>query len=110
MSVRLLLDESLLRQLAGRLSGHEVRTVVQQGWAGLSNGEILCRAVQAGFDALLTGDQNLQYQQDIPATGLGVVVLVARANRIQDLIPLVPKVFDALEAIRPGEVIEVRGA
>jgi len=39
--VRVLLDEQLPRQLARELVGHEVRTVQQQGWAGLKNGDLL---------------------------------------------------------------------
>ena len=39
--VRVLLDEQLPRQLAALLTGHEVRTVRQQSWAGLTNGALL---------------------------------------------------------------------
>jgi hypothetical protein len=42
--VRILLDEHLPRLLANALLGHEVRTVHQQGWAGLRNGDLLDRA------------------------------------------------------------------
>ena len=41
--MRILLDESLPRQLGKELAGHEVRTVQQIGWAGLKNGELLNR-------------------------------------------------------------------
>ena len=52
--MRLLLDESLTRHLARELIGHEVRTVAHEGWAGLSNGELLKRGAEAGFEVLLT--------------------------------------------------------
>ena len=61
--VRVLLDESVPRQLAPLLSSHSVSTVPREGWAGLDNGELLDRAVQR-FDVLVTGDQSLQYQQN----------------------------------------------
>ena len=73
--MRVLLDESLPRQLARELTGHEVRTVPQQGWTGLKNGELLRRAVEERFEAFLTADQNLEYQQNLAASGLGVVVM-----------------------------------
>ncbi|MFQ5742982.1 MAG: DUF5615 family PIN-like protein [Acidobacteriota bacterium] len=107
--MRLLLDESLPRQLARELSGHEATTVVQRGWAGLGNGELLRRAVAEGFDVLVTGDRNIRHQQSIPALAIGVVVVAARTNRIEDLLPLVPKVLEALAAVRPGELREVGG-
>ena len=100
--MRLLLDESLPRQLARELSGHKVTTVVQRGWAGLGNGELLRRAAAEGFEVLVTGDRNIQYQQNIPAFGIAVVVVAAHTNRIEDLLPLVPKVLKTLSSIQPG--------
>jgi hypothetical protein len=80
--VRVLLDEQLPRQLTPLLTSHEVRTVQQQSWAGLKNGALLDAAEVAGFSVLLTGDQNLQFQ-------------------------LVPGVLDAINTVRPGQVIRV---
>ncbi len=57
--MRVLLDEQLPRQLASHLTGHDVRTVQQEAWAGTKNGELLRWAVGAGFEAFVTADQNL---------------------------------------------------
>ena len=54
--MRVLLDESVPRQLAPLLHSHSVSTVPREGWEGLDNGELLDRAVQR-FDVLVTGDQ-----------------------------------------------------
>ena len=105
--MRVLLDESLPRQLAREIIGHEVRTVPQEGWAGLQNGELLRRSAVAGFEAFITADQNLQYQQNLAGADLGVVILAARTNRLADLLPLVPELLLALERIRRGEVLRV---
>ena len=37
----MLLDESLPRDLAPAVVGHDVTTVQRQGWAGLKNGDLL---------------------------------------------------------------------
>ena len=63
--MRILLDEQLPRQLVPYLIGHHVRTVQQESWAGLKNGALLMSAEDAGFAVFLTGDQNLQFQQNI---------------------------------------------
>jgi predicted nuclease of predicted toxin-antitoxin system len=105
--VRVLLDEQLPRQLAPLLTGHEVRTVQQQSWAGLKNGELLDAAEAAGFSVLLTGDRNLQFQQNLAKRQIGVVVLCGPSNALEDLIPLVPGVLDAINTVRPGQVIRV---
>ncbi|MEO8198346.1 MAG: DUF5615 family PIN-like protein [Thermoanaerobaculia bacterium] len=105
--MRLLLDESLPRNLGRELAPHAVRTVAQMGWAGIANGALLRRASAEGFDALLTADQNLEYQQNLPEAAIAVVVLVAKANRISHLLPLVPALLRALATVRSGEVIRV---
>jgi predicted nuclease of predicted toxin-antitoxin system len=60
--MRILLDESLPRRLRSAFAGHEVATVVEAGWSGIENGELL-RLAAARFDIFVTADQNLQYQQ-----------------------------------------------
>jgi hypothetical protein len=105
--VRVLLDEQLPRQLGPYLVGHEVRTVQQESGAGLKNGELLDRAETAGFQALLTGDQSLEFQQNIAKRLLGVVVLKAGSNAIEDLLPLVPGILRALEGLGAGRVSRV---
>jgi hypothetical protein len=71
--VRVLLDEQLPRQFASYLIGHEVRTVQQQTWAGLKNGALLDAAEAVGFFVLVTGDQNVEHQQNLTKRALGVV-------------------------------------
>ncbi len=107
--MRVLLDEQLPRHLARELTGHDVRTVQQQGWAGRKNGELLRRAADEGFEVFLTADQNLEFQQNLARAPLGVVVLVAPSNALEDLLPLVPGALAAIYAGRPGQVVRVAG-
>jgi hypothetical protein len=105
--VRIPLDEQLPRQLAPYLVGHDVRTVQQESWAGLKNGVLLTQAEDAGFSVFLTGDQNLEFQQNISTRRLGVVVLRAVSNALEDLLLLVPAALTAIEAVQPGQVVRV---
>ena len=107
MPVRILLDEQLPRQLAPYLVGHDVRTVQQESWAGLKNGQLLSAAETAGFAVFLTGDQSLQFQQNISKRRLGVVVLCARSNALEDLLPLIPAALAAVETVEPGQLVRV---
>jgi hypothetical protein len=59
------------------------------------------------FDAFLTVDQHLEFQQNIRASGIGVVVVVARTNRLKELRPLVPLMLDALAKVAAGQLIRV---
>jgi predicted nuclease of predicted toxin-antitoxin system len=105
--MRVLLDEQLPRHLSCELTGHDVRTVQQQGWAGLKNGELLRRAAVEGFEVFLTADQNLEYQQNLARSPLGVVVLVAASNALEDLLPLIPQTLRAIARSRAGKVVRV---
>ena len=106
--MRVLLDESLPRPLAKLLVGHEVKTVTEMGWTALKNGPLLRQAADT-FDAVLTADQNIQFQQNVKTLPIAVVVLVAETNRIESLAPLVPKILEQLNALEPKTLIRVGG-
>ncbi|KAM3116440.1 hypothetical protein [Phormidesmis sp. 146-33] len=95
------------RPLKHELSDYDIRTVVEMGWSGKKNGELLQLMNQEGFTVLLTTDQNLRYQQNLRQAGVAVVVMVALKNRLPELIPLIPDVRRVLNTILAGEVIEV---
>lgn len=107
MLVRVLADESVPRRFARRLTGHQVQTVQQAGWAALSNGALLRAAEAAGYAAFVTVDQSLPFQQNFSRIALGIVILVARSNRFADLEPLIPATLAALARIGPGELVRV---
>jgi phosphohistidine swiveling domain-containing protein len=66
-------------------------------------------AVVERFEALLTVDQNIEFQQNIRASRIGVVVMVVRKNRLKELRPLVPAILEALRKIAAGDLITVGG-
>jgi len=105
--VRILVDESLPRQLVPLLLGHDARMVQAEGWSGVKNGELLRRAAAAGYDVLLTPDRKLEYQQHIPSVGVAVVVVRAHTNRMADLERLVPELLKVLPGVRSGTVTHV---
>jgi hypothetical protein len=105
----LLLDECVPRPLRRELVGHDVRHVVDMGWSSKRNGELLRLMVAGHFEALLTVDQNLEFQQNVRASGIGVVVVLAKTNRVKELGPLVPQILAALNRVTAGELIRVGG-
>ena len=107
--MRVLLDESLPRDLVAHLPGIDVATVQDQGWAGMQNGALLQAAREAGFTALLTADRNVEHQQNVARSGLALIVLRARSNRLPDLLPLVPRLLAVLPGARIGQVAHVAG-
>lgn len=105
--MRVLADESVPRRFARLLTGHKIQTVQQAGWSSLANGELLRAAAGAGFEAFVTVDQSIPFQQNVAVLPLAVVVLVARSNRFDDLEPLIPATLEALPKLRPGDVVRI---
>ena len=105
--MRLLLDECVPRPLLRDLTGHDAHHVVDLGWSSKRNGELLSLLVAEHFEALFTVDRNLPFQQNLRASGIAVVIAVARTNRAKELHPLMPKVLDALRIVKAGEVVSV---
>jgi hypothetical protein len=77
--------------------------VRQQGWTGLRNGDLLRRAAAAAFDAFVTADQSLQFQQNLAGSPLRIIILVAQSTRLQDIVPLVPGLMDAIRNAAPAK-------
>jgi len=104
--MKILIDECLDWRICRSLSDHYCVSVQKAGWAGLKNGELLERA-QHEFDAFITSDRNLIFQQNTTKFVIGIIVLCARSTRLDDTLKLVPQVIELLKTIQPGEVIQV---
>jgi predicted nuclease of predicted toxin-antitoxin system len=104
--MRILLDESLPIELQSEFPGHDVRTVQEMGWSGLKNGELLARAADR-FEVLITADQNLRHQQNLSRLPVAVVVLAAKSNRIEELRPLIPRLFGVLSSLQPRTLVQI---
>jgi predicted nuclease of predicted toxin-antitoxin system len=105
--MRLLLDENLPKRLKQDLKEHEVFTASDKGWTGISNGKLLQFLIENEFDALLTFDKNLQYQQNFSKYTIAVLVINAPDNSYLTLKALVQKLKDVLAKELPKGPIEI---
>jgi hypothetical protein len=105
--MRVLLDECVSKLVKRHLTGHDIWTVQEKGWAGKKNGELLKLMLGDGFDVLLTVDKSLKHQQNINAAGIAIVLMRPRKSRIAELLPLLPAVLSALGSIKPGDFVEI---
>ncbi len=96
--MKLLLDENLPNDLRFDFGvGHEVFTVDYLNWKGIKNGALLALMVQHSFDALITVDKSISFQQSIEEFPVLIFVLKARSNTHKLLKPLIPKVLELLK-------------
>ena len=104
--MKILLDECVDQRLAEAFTGHEVHTVKQMGWNSMRNGELLTLAA-SHFEAFVTTDRNLSFQQHLRRFNIAVVVLTAKTNRLSDLRPIIPPLLRVLPFVKKGEVREI---
>jgi hypothetical protein len=103
--VRVLFDQGTPVPLRNHLPHHTIRTAFELGWSGLMNGELLTRAEAEGFEALVTTDRNLKYQQNLSDRRIAIVVLSTTSwPRIQASVSVVLR---AIDSAVPGGYAEV---
>ena len=103
--MKVLLDEMLPAGVIALLPGHEVTTVSQAGFKGLTNGELLRRAAAIGYAVLLTADRNLPAQQNITVSGIAVVLV--RGSRMSEVADQALQIQAAVSTAQPGTVTRV---
>jgi predicted nuclease of predicted toxin-antitoxin system len=101
--VRVLLDGNLPRAFAALLPGHRVETIHRRRWSDLDDGPLL-DAAEGEYDAFVTMDQSLRFQQNLRGRRLRIVVVRAPRNTLPALVPLAPRVLAALVEMAPGEL------
>ena len=106
--MKILFDASTPAPLARFLRGHEVVRADELGWQGLENGALLDAAEQAGFDLLLTCDQNVRYQQNFASRKLALVIL--SSNHWPTLRRIAARIATAVDFVQTGNIVRVDGA
>lgn len=104
--MRVLFDQGTPVPLREHLPHHSIRTAFELGWSALENVELLARAEAEGFEALVTTDRNLKYQQNLADRRIAIVVLSTTSwPRIRTSAPLVLR---AIDSTIPGGYAEVQ--
>ena len=75
----------------------------------MKNGDLLTAAETSKFDLFLTVDQGVEYQQNLAARKIAIIIFHAKSNRLKDLLPLVPACLAQIASIRPGQIVRIEG-
>ena len=76
--MRILLDQNVPYPLLKHLAGHPATHAYDVGWGELENGALIAAAEAEGFELLITGDKNLEYQQNMADRSLAQMGVVIR--------------------------------
>ncbi len=103
--MKILFDQGTPVPLRKTLAPHSVSTAFERGWAEVENGDLLA-AAEKEFDAFVTTDKNLHYQQNLSGRQLAILVLPTTSwPEIQKHLGLIS---DAVNALKPGDFIELK--
>ncbi|TAJ96006.1 MAG: hypothetical protein EPO31_00890 [Gammaproteobacteria bacterium] len=94
--MKVLLDECVPRKFAALLPGHSVTTVVQAGWKGIANGELL-KTASENFDVFISVDRNISFQLNVYAVPVAIIVIHSLSTRLKDIQKFAPAVLKILE-------------
>jgi hypothetical protein len=103
--VKILFDQGTPAPLRLSLTDHVVSTAFECGWHLLQNGELLRAAEAEGFEAIITTDQSLRYQQNLAGRRLAVVVLMTTDWRL--IKQHAGSVAKAVTELAPGGFLEL---
>ena len=94
--MKLLLDECVPRRLRTYLPGHVVQTTQEAECAGFKNGALINQASHS-FEALITVDRNLAFQQNPKTLPIPVIIIHSKSNKLADLKVFVDEINALLE-------------
>ena len=80
---------------------------MEMGWSGVKNGKLLALAATS-FEAFVTVDKNMPFQQNLQTLPIALVVLDAISNELNALLPLLGRVEAALSALEPKSYVLIR--
>jgi hypothetical protein len=90
--------------LRRRLAEFEISTAQEMGWGRVKNGDLL-KLAEDKFDAFLTSDQQLKYQQNLKGRKLAILVL--STNRWPQVKAKTQEIIAAVLALKPGDYVEL---
>ena len=105
--MRVLIDECVPRKLKGLLAPHQCETAPDAGFAGKKNGELLRLAEHAGFEVFVTVDHGIEFEQNLSKHKLAVLLIRPKSSRLEDVVPYVPRIVEALKSVQIGQLIRI---
>ncbi len=103
--MKVALDEGVPEQIAPYLVGHDVQSVSQLGIKGTKNGKLLDAFETGGFEAVISNDKRLEFDQNLSRRPFRILLL--STNHLPTLMPNVGKIAAALDTAQPGRVLRV---
>jgi hypothetical protein len=81
-------------------------TVAKANWRALADAKLVAQA-QGQCDVLVTIDKGFEHEHNLKKLNFGIVIVHVARNRMEFYRPLFRELLDAVERVKPGQVIHV---
>ncbi len=102
--MHILIDACLPVQFKDHLPWNNVKTTRELQWHTFKNGDLL-KVAEKNFDVFVTMDKNIPNQQYLSNFNIAVIILRAKTNRLEDLLPMIPEISKQLTEAKQGTAI-----
>lgn len=103
--LKILFDQGTPAPLRKILASHNVSTAFEMGWAELENGDLLA-AAEKNFDAFITTDKNLRYQQNF--SGRQLAILVLPTTSWLEIQKHLGQISENVNSLKMGDYVELK--
>ena len=105
--MRILIDACVNPRVRQAFPDHDVVTAAEANWRAVRDHKLVDLA-SGRIDVLVTIDRGFEYEQNLQKLTFGIVIVHVRRNRIEYYRPLFEQLRDAVDSVRPGQVVHVR--
>jgi hypothetical protein len=103
--LKVFFDEGVPEPLERYLPNHKIETVGRLGWKGTRNGQLLAAVESAGFEAFITNDQRMEFEQNLLRRPFAILLL--STNHWPTMEPYAEKIASALQDCKPGSLTQI---
>jgi hypothetical protein len=105
--MKILLDERLPLDFRHCFPGHDTHTVQWAGLKSAKNGELLRAAELAALRCVSDCGPRARLTTKSRREKAFIVSIRSKANQMEDLLPLVDAIVQALKAINPSQIVRI---
>jgi len=102
--MKVLIDEMLDERLVALIPNQEVKHVHHMGWDGLKNGALMLAAATEGFQAIVSGDKKMPFQQNMKDRPFALIILDIHPNKFSHQVACLPALIALFDRVQPSEI------
>ena len=105
--MKILFDENIPKRLMLDLSEFSVFRTQKMGWTSYKNGTLFKSMIRNDFKVLITGDKNIEFQQNFDKYPVTVIAINIHPLKYENIKPLIPEIREIIKNNLRAGIIRV---